>query len=122
MTIEKCYELIEGNYNDVVSRLMDEKRVEKYMLRFLDTKDFDDLTDGINSEDLKKAFLAAHTIKGIALNLGFTKYAESSSELCEYLRPLSVSDNNKLKNMYESVKNDYEKLVKVINQYKEELN
>ena len=50
MTIKECYDLFNGDYSGVLSRLSEQSRVEKFAVRFLDTKDYEELTTSINSK------------------------------------------------------------------------
>lgn len=86
MTLRECYDLMGGDYGDVMSRLPREQTVQKFVLKFMDDQNFALLKDSMASGDLETAFRAAHTIKGNCQNLSFAKLGESSSELTEALR------------------------------------
>ena len=86
MELKEVYEKIGGDYDDVVRRLMGEKLVRKFLLKFLDDKSYADLERTLSEGDYKEAFRAAHTLKGVAQNLGFEKLQRSASELTEALR------------------------------------
>lgn len=47
---------------------------------------FDALKNALAAKDVASAFCAAHTLKGICLNLGFDNLYKPSSELTELLR------------------------------------
>ena len=86
MNIEKVYAECGGDYADVMDRLMTEARVEKFVTKFLDNKDFDMLKEAIEAKDVEGIFRNAHNLKGICLNLSFTELQKSSSTLCEMFR------------------------------------
>lgn len=86
MTLEECYTQFEGDYNGTMERLLTEKRIRKYLAEFLEDRDFADLEAGMKNGDDQMAFMAAHTLKGLALNLGMSALAKSSSDLTEALR------------------------------------
>ena len=65
MTVKECYEQIGSDYAGVLKRLGSEALVKK---------------------DGETAFRAAHTLKGVCLNLGFDRLYESSAALTEHLR------------------------------------
>lgn len=92
MTIRECYKQFDGDFEDVLSRLIDDARVEKFSLRFLDVTEYKDLTEAMAKQDWNNAFLAAHTLKGVSLNLGFSRLAKVDAELTEVLRPRQVDD------------------------------
>ena len=112
MDLKTCYEQLDGDYEDVMGRLRQEDRVIKFLQLFPEDENFDLLTRSLSEEDWPVAFRAVHSIKGVALTLGLTALANSSSELTELLRPgQPTQDPGPL---YRSVKEDYEKTVAAI--------
>ena len=86
MTLRDCYAQMGGNYDDAVSRLMNESLMERFMKKFLSDPSFNDLKTAIDNNKREDAFRAAHTHKGVAANLAFTRLRDSSSLLTETLR------------------------------------
>ena len=86
MDLQLVYKQLNGNYNEVMSRLMKEERVFKYLKKFTANSDYADFCRGYEAHDWELAFRAVHSIKGMALNLAITELAEVSSELCETMR------------------------------------
>ena len=43
MTTKECYELMGADYEDVLGRLMMEKLVKKFLYKFADAKDMEEL-------------------------------------------------------------------------------
>lgn len=86
MTLKECYAAIDGDYEDVTARLRSEKLVKKFILRFLDDQSYKLFCSSMEEKNYEEAFRAAHTIKGICQNLGFTRLLESSSEMADALR------------------------------------
>ncbi len=86
MTVKECYEAMGANYDEVAGRLRTEERIRKFLLKFLDDKSYELLTTSVEGRDMKEAFRAAHTIKGVCQNLSLTSLYQSSSELAEILR------------------------------------
>ena len=72
MTVKECYEKVGSDYDGVLKRLGSEALVKRFAVKFLNDPSFQDLTDGLAAKDGEKAFRAAHTLKGVCLNLGFT--------------------------------------------------
>ena len=60
------------------------------LLKFLDDPSFQNLKDALDSKDVETAFRAAHTLKGVCLNLGFDNLYPSSKDLTELLRAGSM--------------------------------
>lgn len=86
MTLKECYQAMGANYDEVLSRLRSENLVRKFAIRFLDDDSYANLHAALSSGDGEAAFLAAHTIKGVSQNLGFTRLFEASEALTEALR------------------------------------
>lgn len=86
MTLEQCYASIEADYQDVLRRLRSEKLVQKFVIKFLDDPSFQELLASIEARKSEEAFRAAHTLKGVSQNLGFTPLFTASSTLTEALR------------------------------------
>lgn len=111
MVLKQCYELFGGDYEGVISRLLKEERVKKFLIKFGDDQTFNVLTDMIAAENYEEAFRAAHTIKGLCQNLGFERLYKSAAALTEALRggkkPEDVS-------IYQQVKEDYEQIIDAI--------
>ena len=86
MTIKECYAMADADFDDVLKRLGSEAMVKRFAVKFLNDTSFEDLKEGIRLQDGEKAFRAAHTLKGVSQNLGFTKLYEVSAKLTEELR------------------------------------
>lgn len=85
MTLEQFYDTIGGDYKKTISRLSGEALVKKFVLKYADDRTCLELADAIESQDWSAAS-RCHTLKGIALNLGFDSLYTVSSELTEALR------------------------------------
>lgn len=86
MTVKECYEKVGSDYDGVLKRLGSEALVKRFAVKFLNDPSFQDLTDGLAAKDGEKAFRAAHTLKGVCLNLGFTSLYKVSAELYEQVK------------------------------------
>lgn len=119
MTVRECYEKLGGDYDDAMSRVGSEKFISKYLLKFLDLTDFNDMIEAISIKDWDAAFRASHNLKGIALNLSFTKLAGDGASLCDTMRHgAPVIDITELK---DKVSADYKLAVDAITQFKNEM-
>lgn len=86
MTLKECYEYMGENYEEVLSRLPSEKLIQKFVLRFPEDLSYQNLHKALEEQDGKEAFRAAHTLKGVAANLGFGNLYRSSSLVTDALR------------------------------------
>lgn len=85
MTVEECYAHI-GNYDEAVLRLGNTSYILKYLKKFRQDTTFSSLCDAVKGKDTARAFLHAHNLKGMYLNLAITEGARHASLLCEALR------------------------------------
>lgn len=114
MTVKECYEAMNGNYEDAKSRLMTDKLIEKFMLKFPKDETMQQLNAALQAADYETAFRCAHTLKGVAANLGFTGLQSSSSALTELLR---VSKSEPDAAMVQTVREDYALVLKTLEMY-----
>lgn len=86
MNTEKFYETIGGDYAETMSRLITEERILRFVRKFPADGSFGALKDALARGAAEEAFRAAHTLKGVAQNLGFTALYERASAVTEVLR------------------------------------
>ena len=86
MTIEECYIKMGANYQDVIKRLPSVSMIEKFALKFREDTSFQELEKALNDKQVEIAFRAAHTLKGVCMNLGFDHLYKPSFEIPESLR------------------------------------
>ena len=93
MDLKELYDQIGGNYQETISRLPSEPMVKKFVLKYPADPTYAQLQAAIAQKDWETAFRAAHTLKGVAQNLGMDHLYEVSSALCEALRgPKPLTD------------------------------
>lgn len=119
MTIQECYAAMGGNYDEVVARLRAEDRIAKFLVRILDDKNMELLANSVEARDLKEAFRAAHTMKGICLNLSLTKLGNAASDMTEVLR-MREEYGDDIREHLNIVQAIYEENMKYIRAFKEE--
>ena len=91
-TLREAYENIGADYDDVLHRLMDsDDMVARFAGKFLEDPSMAQLEDALTAGDVEAAFRAAHTLKGVAQNLGFSNVFEPASALTESLRGGSLA-------------------------------
>lgn len=85
MTVREAYEKLGGNYEEM-SRRVDEKMLLRLVGMLLRDPNYAALCTALEQRDYEAAFRGAHTLKGVALNMGLTPLAEKASTLTETLR------------------------------------
>ena len=119
MTIEECYSIMGGDWDGIKRRLGNDALIAKLSLKFLSAKEYSEIGDAINNRDWETAFLNAHTLKGVALNLGYNELAKAASALTELLRPRKLDNPREAERLYLSITSEHNKVINAINVYKE---
>ena len=77
---------VEEAYNEVFRRLYNEAMIRKFVLLFPKDDSFHNLEAALKEQNVKEAFRAAHTLKGVCQNLGFSNLYAPAVTLTETLR------------------------------------
>lgn len=112
MTIQQCYAQMGSDYDEVLKRLYSEAMIRKFVLLFLKDDSFHNLETTLAQGDVKEAFRASHTLKGVCQNLGFSNLYEPVYELTETLRAGTLEGT---KEQFAKVAEQYHKTVDAIN-------
>lgn len=88
----------------------------KFILKFLDDKNYDAIMDSLDKKDYAGAFAGAHSLKGVSGNLGLTPVYEASSQITELLRdkPAEEVDTAKLKEVQDQLQKSYCRFQEII--------
>jgi len=114
LTIRECYDALEGSYEEVLGRLYSEALVKKFTVKFLTDPSYQLLENTLKTGDYNEAFRAAHTLKGVAQNLSFTKLHQSSHDITEALR---AKDYDLAVRLFPQVEADYRRTIAAIQAY-----
>ena len=101
MTVQECYESMGSDFEGVLGRMGSEAMVKRFALKFLDDPSYGNLVKAVEEQNAEDAFRAAHTLKGICLNLGLDRLyvralrrnsgGESSTDMKKLTRKCSRS-------------------------------
>lgn len=108
MNLKECFEQMNGNYLSAVERLANEALVAKFLRRFPSDPTMQQLREAVALNDRKAAFMAAHTLKGVAGNLSLTELQNAASQLTEQLRDGSSDPDGALVGAVEAA---YDKVI-----------
>ena len=111
MTLQECYVKIGGDYNDILHRFMNENMIHKFVLKFPHDNNMALFEESWAKKDYETAFRAMHTLKGVAVNLGFTALYNVSSALTEKLRS---QEYDNLDGLITDVKKQYDIVIEAI--------
>lgn len=106
MTLEEFYQAVGGDYKEVIERIPSKDMVLRFVRRFAEDTTFSDWQTAQKKQDIQAAFRAAHTMKGIAANLGFENLTRVSEELTEELRPGTNMGSDMLRKEFEEAYRD----------------
>ena len=79
MTVQECYESMGSDFEGVLGRMGSEAMVKRFALKFLDDPSYGNLVKAVEEQNAEEAFRAAHTLKGICLNLGLDRLYKVSA-------------------------------------------
>lgn len=104
-----------GDYEDALERLISERFIERFAMKLIDDKTYPQLLEAVAAGDIDESFRLAHTLKGVAANVGFTNLFNAASNLTEQLRPRTEQADPAL---IEKVTEVYSGIVGILNEYK----
>ncbi len=89
MDLKTFFDAVGGDYEAVLARLGRDAMILKFVRKFPAEPSFSALQNAVEAKDAHAAFLAAHTLKGVAANLGFGALEAAADALTEALRDAS---------------------------------
>lgn len=108
MTLQECYVKIGGDYNDILHRFMNENMIHKFVLKFPQDNNMALFEESWAKKDYETAFRAMHTLKGVAVNLGFTALYNALTE------KLRSQEYDNLDGLIADVKKQYDIVIEAI--------
>ncbi|MBD5544473.1 MAG: Hpt domain-containing protein [Lachnospiraceae bacterium] len=106
-----------ANVDTTLDRFMgNEALYMKFIMKFLDDKNFEALVENIDKGDYEGAFNSAHALKGVTANLGLDPINESAAQITELLRNKKAEevDVEALKKCEEQLEKDYSRFQNII--------
>lgn len=123
MNIKDFYDSIGEDYSEVIGRLRVESRVVKYVSKFPADTCFETLKASLGEKNYAEAFRAAHTLKGICLNLGFCGFYSVIANITEKLRHFEETDriesDSELGGLIDEAEKQYDKIISGISALKQ---
>lgn len=109
--LELFYSKIGSDAKPVIERFGSVETAKKFVNKFVADGSFALLKESLRESKPDDAFRAAHTLKGICLNLGFERLFEEASAVTELLRG---GDIEKAKKIFPRLKREYLKTAALI--------
>lgn len=121
MTVQELYDLI-GNYEEVKSRLMSDRIVAKFIVKFLNDPSYEQLMQAWDQKNGEMIFKASHTLKGVCANLALSELYETANRIAEAYRPgqEQTQFRENMPDLMAALQSQYEKTVQAIQQFASE--
>ncbi len=112
MNLQEFYKEAGGNASEMIARLGgNEEIIKKFLVKFLSDNSFTELERSLDSSDTQTAFRMAHTLKGVAANLGLETLFTHASSVTEFLR---FNKYTSAKNAMPELSTEYSHVIKLI--------
>ena len=111
MTTRECYTQMGADYDEVLNRLYSEEMIHRFALLFLKDDSFQNLKTQLAAQNVKEAFRAAHTLKGVCQNPGFGNLYAPACDLTETLRAGKLEGTEE---QFAKVEEEYQRTVQAI--------
>ncbi len=111
MTVQEIYSSIGADYSDVLKRLPSENLIARLVVKYLDDPTYQELMEAVQNQDVDAAFRAAHTLKGVCQNLGFSNMFQPVFDVTEIFRSGTMDGSAPL---LEEITREYDKVTEAI--------
>lgn len=112
MNLQELYNKIDSDYTIVLARFCNEESLlNRFVRSFPADPTYQSLADAVMSNNNAGIEIQAHTLKGVAGNLGFNKLQDACSEVVSCIRQNKLDS---LPDNYEKVKQEYELIISKI--------
>ncbi|MDE6850295.1 MAG: Hpt domain-containing protein [Clostridia bacterium] len=91
MTVKEYYDACGGGYEEMISKFGDDGKIKMFLTIFKRDKSYDTLAEKLDGGDTEGAFSAAHTLKGVVLNLNLLGLKDPVCNIVEALRAGNLS-------------------------------
>lgn len=110
-----------ANIDTTLDRFMgNEALYMKFIMKFLEDKNFEALVENIEKSDFEGAFNSAHALKGVTANLGLDPINAHAAQITELLRNKQAEevDVDALRKCKEQLEEAYSRFQKIIGENK----
>lgn len=115
MTVEELYGSIGANYEDAIERLVSEKFITKYIIKFIDDDSYSNLiTAWKENKSEDELFRAAHTLKGVCLNFALDALFTPTNIITDYYRPTGSKKVDNIEEVFKELEETYTEMIEKI--------
>jgi|GEM_PF-299131 len=114
MELTEFYNAINVDVNVVIGRLgLTERHLKKYLGKFRNNQEFNKMSKAVEEKDYTNVEWAAHTLKGVASNLGLNLLQGTCQQMVDSVRS---GNTDEIEALYKIVAVDYEKVMGLLAQ------
>lgn len=104
MTVKEFYDQTGGGYEEMFTKFGSDVMITKFLTIFKRDKSYETLVEKLDGGDTEGSFQAAHTLKGVILNLNLLGLKDPVCNLVEALR---AGNLNAARSLFPAVKEAY---------------
>lgn len=98
-----------------INRFMgNENMYEKFLVKFINDKNFDAISSAMDNQDWDSMFAALHTLKGVSGNLEMTHLFQACSDAVCYFRNNDNKNLQEVQALYGHIQTAYNQVIDVI--------
>ena len=92
----------------------------KFIMKFLDDKNFAGVKENLGKKDYEAAYVSAHTLKGVTANLGLDPVYKVVSQISDMLKGKSPEevDHEKLEELSGQLEVEYSRFIRILEENK----
>ena len=105
MTVKEFYDEVGGGYEEMFSKFHSDDMIKKFLGIFVRDESYAALTASMAEGKVEEAFRAAHTLKGVVLNLNIVGLITPVQDVTEALRAKNLESAQEL---FPALKEAYE--------------
>lgn len=106
-SFQEIFEAYGGNYEETIGRFLgNEKMYLKFLKMLFADENLAKMGEALEKGDLKAAFEAGHTIKGVSGNLGLKPLYDA---VCDIVEPLRGQEEADYKGFYQKIQEEYQR-------------
>lgn len=113
MTVKEFYDAAGGGYETMIAKFASDVTITAFLKIFQRDKSYESLCEKLDGGDAEGAFVAAHTLKGVVLNLNIEGLMAPVCNITEALRAGNISE---ARTLLPEVKAAYERTVEALSQ------
>lgn len=118
MTLNELYNAIGADYDEAMKRLVSERLISKYIVKFPEDGSYNELMEcWKNGEDTDRLFRAAHTLKGVCLNLALVDLFEIVNVITDHFREGTGKQVDNIDEYFDKMEAQYNMMIELIKDF-----